>query len=104
MGRDAERPENVPTQSMGTIRKSEDIQLYAVSTRYPEKLFSEVSATEVTTGVFEIKVISREIRILVLSRLPLSQLNAVLAFSVLIPERCCLHWRITNGRWMTEAQ
>ena len=32
---------------------SEDIQLYAVSTRYPEKLFSEVSVTEVTTGVLD---------------------------------------------------
>ena len=62
------------------IAKSEDIQLYAVSTRYPVKLFSAVSATEVTAGVFEIKVINRDIRILVLGRLPLSQRNAILAF------------------------
>ena len=79
---------------------SEDIQLYAVSTRYPEKLFSEVSATEVTTGVFEIKVISREIRILVLSRLPLSQRNAVLAFFSFDPGKVL--FALENYQWQMD--
>ena len=79
---------------------SEDIQLYAVSTRYPEKLFSEVLATEVTTGVFEIKVISREIRILVLSRLPLSQRNAVLAFFSFDPGKVL--FALENYRWQMD--
>ncbi len=60
--------------------KSEDIRLYAVSTRYPRNLLSITSAREVKAGVFEIRVLSRKIRILVLSRLPLAQQNAVLAF------------------------
>ena len=79
---------------------SEDIQLYAVSTRYPEKLFSEVSATEVTTGVFEIKAISREIRILVLSRLPLSQRNAVLAFFSFDPGKVL--FALENYQWQMD--
>jgi hypothetical protein len=60
--------------------KGDDIRLYAVSTRYPTQLLSAVCANEVMSGVYEIRVLSRDIRILVLSRLPLAQRNAVMAF------------------------
>ncbi|MDL1964450.1 MAG: hypothetical protein LWW98_08990 [Deltaproteobacteria bacterium] len=62
------------------IVKREDIRLYAVSTRYPVKLLSGVSTKKVVKGVYEIQILSRKIRIIVLSRLPLAQRNAVLAF------------------------
>ncbi len=66
---------------LGTGRKEgEAVNLYAVSTRYPARLFSEISAKEVNSGVWEVRVLSRTIRVLVLSRLPLAQRNAVLAF------------------------
>ncbi len=60
--------------------KPEDIRLYAVSTRYPARLLSAVSTKEIISGVYAIRVLSRDIRVLVLSRLPLAQRNAVLAF------------------------
>ena len=60
--------------------KEEDIRLYAVSTRYPARLLSGVSTKKVVQGVYEIQILSRKIRIIVLSRLPLAQRNAVLAF------------------------
>ncbi len=77
--------------------KGEDIQLYAVSTRYPAKLLSTVSAKEVVSGVYEISVLSRDIRILVLSRLPLSQSNAVLAFFSFDPGK--VKFALDNYRW-----
>ena len=60
--------------------KGEDIRLYAVSTRYPAQLLSSLDVKEVVAGVYEIKVLSRELRVIVLSRLPLAQRNAIFAF------------------------
>ena len=60
--------------------KDKDIQLYAISTRFPGKLFSQIPAKELDQGVWEVKVLSRNIRILVLSRLTREKRNAVLAF------------------------
>jgi hypothetical protein len=60
--------------------KNDDIRLYAISTRWPGALLSLTSATEVKPGVWDIRVLSLDIRVLVLSRLPLAQRNAVLAF------------------------
>ncbi len=56
------------------------IRLYAVSTRFPRDLFDMVPVHKVKPGVYEIQVLSRQIRILVLSELALNQRNAVLAF------------------------
>ena len=77
--------------------KGEDIRLYAVSTRYPVKLLSGVSTKEVVQGVYEIQVLSRKIRIIVLSRLPLSQRNAVLAFFSFDAES--VKFALKNYKW-----
>ncbi len=65
---------------LGKKANPDDIRLYAVSTRYPAKLLKTQPACERSAGVLDISVLSRSIRILVLSRLPLEQRNAVMAF------------------------
>ena len=79
---------------------SVEIQLYAVSTRYPSKLFSGVSAEEIREGVWECRVLSRNIRILVLSRLPLEQRNAILAFFTF--DRGKVKFALENYRWQMD--
>ena len=86
---------------LGTTRtKSDDIRLYAVSTRYPKGLLSLSSAKEVKTGVWEVRVLSRDIRILVLSRLPLEQRNAILAFFSFDAEK--VRFALNNYQWQME--
>jgi len=79
------------------IVKGEDIRLYAVSTRYPVKLLSGVSTKKVIQGVYEIQILSRKIRIIVLSRLSLAQRNAVLAFFSFDPES--VRFALENYKW-----
>ncbi len=77
--------------------KAEDIRLYAVSTRYPAQLLSAVSPKEIISGVYVIRVLSRDIRVLVLSRLPLAQRNAVLAFFSFDADK--VRFALENYRW-----
>ena len=44
--------------------KSDDIRLYAVSTRHPKKVLSLSGVTKAKPGVYDLRVLSREIRIL----------------------------------------
>jgi len=60
--------------------KADDIRLYAISTRHPKALFSMTGAKNTKPGVWDIRVLSRDIRVIVLCDLPLDQRNAVLAF------------------------
>ena len=86
---------------LGTTRtKGDEIRLYAVSTRYPKGLLSLSSAKEVKTGVWEARVLSRDIRILVLSRLPLEQRNAILAFFSFDAEK--VRFALNNYQWQME--
>ena len=77
--------------------KDKDIQLYGVSTRFPVKLFSQIPAEELDEGVWEVKVLSRNIRILVLSRMPKEQRNAVLAFFSFDEEK--VQFAVDNYAW-----
>ena len=77
--------------------KGENIRLYAVSTRYPVKLLSGVSTKKVVRGVYESQILSRKIRIIVLSRLPLAQRNAVLAFFSFDSES--VRFALENYKW-----
>ena len=82
--------------------RGEDIRLYAVSTRYPAGLLSATGAREVVSGVYEIQVLSREVRVIVLSRLPMDQRNAVLAFFSFDPGKVMFalehyRWRMEDG-------
>jgi len=82
--------------------KSDDIRLYAISTRRPSSLLSLTRATEVKPGVWDIRVLNLDIRILVLNGLPLEQRNAVLAFFSFNAEKVRFalehyEWRMEDG-------
>jgi len=57
----------------------DDFQLYAVSTRYPHNLSDEVKAriTTIQSGVYDIQLGIRTIRLIVLSRMPKAKRNAI---------------------------
>jgi len=61
------------------------------------KLLSGVSTKKVAKGVYEIQILSRKIRIIVLSRLPLAQRNAVLAFFSFDAES--VRFALANYKW-----
>ncbi len=81
-------------------KRADDIRLYAVSTRRPDGLLSMTGATEVKPGVWDLRVLSRNIRVLVLSGLPLSQRNAVLAFFSFDAEK--VRFALDHYRWQME--
>lgn len=56
----------------------QQFQLYAVSTRYPQKLLSkEKDFKKLTDGVFDLNWGHRQIRLLVLNQIPIEQRNAL---------------------------
>jgi len=55
----------------------------------------------VKPGVWDIRVLSQDIRILVLSRLPLEQRNAVLTFLSFNAEKVRFAWNTMIGGWKT---
>lgn len=86
---------------LGRSRKrGNDIRLYAVSTRRPDRLLSMTGATEVKPGVWDLRVLSRDIRVLVLSGLPLAQRNAVLAFFTFDAEK--VRFALNHYQWQME--
>ena len=74
--------------------------MYAVSTRRPDGLLSITGATETKPGVWDLRVLSRDIRILVLSGLPLAQRNAVLAFFTFDAEK--VRFALNHYQWQME--
>ena len=80
--------------------KVDDIRLYAVSTRRPRALLSMTEATEVKPGVWDLRVLSRDIRVIVLSGLPLAQRNAVLAFFSFDAEK--VQFALEHYQWQME--
>jgi hypothetical protein len=65
------------SSSSDTLLPGEDFRLFAVCTRDPQKLASEVSLHFVKEGVYEVNWGSREIRIIVLSQIPKIERNAI---------------------------
>jgi hypothetical protein len=55
----------------------EEFRLYAVSTREPEKLATQVTLASLKEGVYEVQWGSRQIRIIVLSQVPKVERNAI---------------------------
>jgi len=55
----------------------EDFRLYAVTTRWPEKLATEVAFESLKEGIYETQWGSRRIRIIVLSQVPKVERNAI---------------------------
>ncbi|MGH7598887.1 MAG: hypothetical protein ACREOI_21235 [bacterium] len=64
------------SSSLEKLLPVEDFQLYAVSTRHPEKLESEFSLELIKQGVYEVRWGSRRIRLIVLSEVPKVERNA----------------------------
>jgi len=63
--------------SLEALLPVEDFRLYAVSTRHPAKLETEVPLMEIEQGVYEVQWGSRLIRLIVLSRIKRTGHNAV---------------------------
>jgi hypothetical protein len=63
--------------SLEKLLPVEDFRLYAVSTREPEKLATEVSLASLKEGVYEAPWGSQRIRIIVLSQVPKVERNAI---------------------------
>jgi len=80
--------------------KEDDIRLYAVSTRHPQKLLSITSPIEVMRGVWELRVLSLEIRVIVVPALPLAQRNAILAFFSFDAEK--VRFALEHYEWQME--
>ena len=70
--------------SMRRLLPLEDFRMYAVSTRHPEKLAGLAPLAQVGEGVYDVGWAVRRIRIIVLSRIPRNERNALwLLFSTL---------------------
>jgi hypothetical protein len=80
--------------------KADHVRLYAVSTRRPGVLLSMTGATEVKPGVWDLRVLSRDIRVIVLSELPMAQRNAVLAFFSFDAEK--VRFALDHYQWQME--
>ncbi len=73
--------------SLKELLPAEDFRLYAVSTRYPKKLFGEVTPVRIGEGVYEIQWAVRQVRIVVLSRISKAERNALWLLFSTVPEK-----------------
>lgn len=87
--------------SYDNLIRSEDFRLYAVSTRYPQKLAETAEFDSVSEGVYDIGWGSREIRTIVLSRIPETDKNAMWQLFSAIPEH--VRYGASHYRWKTEV-
>lgn len=71
----------------GRLSDPENFRVYAVSTKYPKKLSQQIGFTEISPGVYEVKWGIRNVRIIVLSRIPKTERNAVWLMYSAVPEK-----------------
>jgi hypothetical protein len=83
--------------SVDKLLPIDDFGLYAVSTRHPEKLATEVALELVKQGVYEVPWGSRRIRIIVLSGVPRVERNAIWQLFSGIPEN--VQFGALNYHW-----
>jgi hypothetical protein len=74
--------------------------LYAVSTRRPKKILFLPGVTKAKPGVYDLRVLSREIRILVLSEMPTEQRNAILSLFSFDAEK--VKYAVDHYQWQQE--
>lgn len=77
---------------------AEDFRLYAVAARYPAKLDGQVELERKADGVYDVQWGIRNIRIIVLSRIPPDGKNAIWQLFSAVPEKIAegmtkYHWR-----------
>ena len=63
--------------SLKALLPTEDFQLYAVSTRFPQKLADMVPLEALQTGVYQVMWGTHQIRLIVLSEIPEGEQNAL---------------------------
>jgi hypothetical protein len=86
------------SSSLDKLLLVEDFRLFAVCTRYPQKLAEEVQLQFVKEGVYEVKWGSHQIRLIVLSQIPQNERNAIWLLFSGVPEAVQYgashyHWR-----------
>lgn len=84
--------------SFDRLRPEDQFQLYGISTRYPQKIASQLCLTEVRQGVYDIDRGSDRIRLIVLSEIPHAEHNAVWHLFSGIPEEVEFAAREYRGR------
>ncbi len=62
--------------SFNKLMPARNFRLFAVSARYPEKLAGRIRFTEVGEGVYDLRWGIRDIRVIVLNRIPKTERNA----------------------------
>ena len=80
-------------------RKTEN-RFYAVSTRHPKKVLSLHGVTKAKPGVYDLRVLSMEIRILVLSEMPTEQRNAILSLFSFDADK--VKYAVDHYQWQQE--
>jgi len=85
------------SSSLEALSPVEDFQLYAVSTRHPEKLETEASLKPIKEGVYEVRWGSRRIQLIILSEIPQIARNAPwLLFSGIMEK---VHFGESHYQW-----
>ncbi len=85
--------------SLDELLPVEDFQLYAVSTRYPRKLLEDADFKDAGEGLMDVKWGSRWIRLIVLSRIPPKEENAIWQLFSAKPEN--VKYGADHYRWRT---
>src|SRR5262249_52736279 len=67
-----------PSMDERELLPESDFRLFAVCVRYPRELVREVTLTQVSEGVSDLRVVTRLIRVIVVHQLPLERHNAPL--------------------------
>jgi hypothetical protein len=92
------------TPSKQGLLPAGDFRLFAVCIRFPHNLAQEVKLSPVRQGVYEVKVVARTIRIIVVHQLPLEEQNAMLLLFSASVERLSYgkeHYRPRSGESST---
>ena len=66
------------SSSMQTLLPESDFRLLAVCARYPHNLAQEVTLTPVQEGVYEVRLLTMSVRVIVVNQLPRVEHNAML--------------------------
>jgi len=87
--------------TMNDLLPEDQFRLYAVCTRHPKKLANKIQLREIQDGVFEVQWGVRLIRVLVLSKMPMSTRNAIWQLFSSTTKGYCFgqeqyHWKIPN--------
>lgn len=83
--------------SLEKLLPVEDFRLYAVSTREPEKLATEMALVSLKEGIYEVQCGSRPIRIIVLNQVPRVERNALWQLFSGVVEK--VQYGASNYRW-----